>query len=75
MTGEGLGGEVKDLEQLIKRHDEYRSQIDRQLDKSEIVKNEGRRLMEEGNFMSQEVCYPPSVTVKISIIFDCLFKN
>lgn len=55
MSGEGLGGEVKDLEQLIKRHDEYRTQIDRQLDKSEIVKNEGRRLMEEGNFMSQEV--------------------
>ncbi|KAA0711222.1 Spectrin beta chain, non-erythrocytic 5 [Triplophysa tibetana] len=55
VTGEGLGGEVKDLEQLIKRHDEYRTQIDRQLDKSEIVKNEGRRLMEEGNFMSQEL--------------------
>lgn len=55
MTGEGVGGEVKDLEQLIKRHEEYRTQIDRQLDKSEMVKNEGRRLMEEGNFMSHEV--------------------
>lgn len=55
MTGEGVGGEVKDLEQLIKRHEEYRTQIDRQLDKSEMVKNEGRRLMEEGNFMSHKV--------------------
>nr|XP_055027307.1 spectrin beta chain, non-erythrocytic 5 [Misgurnus anguillicaudatus] len=55
VAGEGLGGEVKDLEQIIKRHDEYRTQIDRQLDKSEIVKNEGRCLMEEGNFMSQEL--------------------
>lgn len=55
MTGEGVGGEVKDLEQLIKRHNEYRTQIDRQLDKSEMVKNEGRHLMEEGNFMSHEV--------------------
>ncbi|XP_052001180.1 spectrin beta chain, non-erythrocytic 5 [Xyrauchen texanus] len=55
VTGEGVGGEVKDLEQLIKRHDEYRTQIDRQLDKSEVVKNDGRHLMEEGNFMSQEL--------------------
>jgi len=55
VTGEGVGGEVKDLEQLIKRHNEYRTQIDRQLDKSEMVKNEGRHLMEEGNFMSHEV--------------------
>ncbi|XP_050989413.1 spectrin beta chain, non-erythrocytic 5 isoform X1 [Labeo rohita] len=55
MTGDGVGGEVKDLEQLIKRHEEYRTQIDRQLDKSEMVKNEGRRLMEEGNFMSHEL--------------------
>uniref|UniRef100_A0A672QKD3 Spectrin, beta, non-erythrocytic 5 n=1 Tax=Sinocyclocheilus grahami TaxID=75366 RepID=A0A672QKD3_SINGR len=55
MTGEGVGGEVKDLEQLIKRHEEYRTQIDRQLYKSEMVQNEGRRLMEEGNFMSHKL--------------------
>uniref|UniRef100_A0A673I813 Spectrin beta chain, non-erythrocytic 2-like n=1 Tax=Sinocyclocheilus rhinocerous TaxID=307959 RepID=A0A673I813_9TELE len=55
MTGEGVGGEVKDLEQLIKRHEEYRTQIDRQLYKSEMVQNEGRHLMEEGNFMSHEL--------------------
>ncbi|XP_049319614.1 spectrin beta chain, non-erythrocytic 5 isoform X1 [Astyanax mexicanus] len=55
VTGEGLRGEAKDLTQLIKRHEEYRTQIDRQLDKSEMVKNEGRRLIQEGNFMSQEL--------------------
>ncbi|XP_073682671.1 spectrin beta chain, non-erythrocytic 5 [Garra rufa] len=55
VIGEGVGGEVKDLEQLIKRHEEYRTQIDRQLDKSEMVKNEGKRLLEEGNFMSHEL--------------------
>ncbi|XP_066510159.1 spectrin beta chain, non-erythrocytic 5 [Hoplias malabaricus] len=55
VTGEGLRGEVKDLTHLIKRHEEYRTQIDRQLDKSEMIKNEGRRLIQEGNFMSQEL--------------------
>ncbi|TSO67499.1 Spectrin beta chain, non-erythrocytic 5 [Bagarius yarrelli] len=55
VTGEGLRGEVKDLAQLIKRHDEYHKQIERQLDKSEIVKNEGRRLMQEGNFMIEKL--------------------
>ncbi|XP_072545910.1 spectrin beta chain, non-erythrocytic 5 [Salminus brasiliensis] len=55
VTGEGLRGEVKDLTQLIKRHEEYRTQIDRQLDKSEMVKNKGRRVIQEGNFMSQEL--------------------
>ncbi|TSW08341.1 Spectrin alpha chain [Bagarius yarrelli] len=54
VTGEGLRGEVKDLSQRIKRHDEYHKQIERQLDKSEIVKNEGRRLMQEGNFMIEK---------------------
>uniref|UniRef100_A0A3B4ZEI6 Spectrin, beta, non-erythrocytic 5 n=1 Tax=Stegastes partitus TaxID=144197 RepID=A0A3B4ZEI6_9TELE len=47
--------EGSDLEQLIKKHDEYRVQIDRQLSKSQAVKDEGRRLVEDGNFMSQEV--------------------
>ncbi|XP_027134554.1 spectrin beta chain, non-erythrocytic 5 [Larimichthys crocea] len=52
---EALSVEGTDLEQLIKKHDEYRFQIDRQLSKSQAVKEEGRRLIEEGNFMSQEV--------------------
>uniref|UniRef100_A0A4W4DYW9 Spectrin, beta, non-erythrocytic 5 n=1 Tax=Electrophorus electricus TaxID=8005 RepID=A0A4W4DYW9_ELEEL len=55
VMGEELRGEVKDLAQLIKRHEEYRTQIDRQLGKSETVKNEGRCLIQEGNFMSQEL--------------------
>lgn len=55
VRGEVLSMEVTDLEQLIKKHDEYRLQIDRQLSKSQAVKDEGRQLIEEGSFMSQEV--------------------
>uniref|UniRef100_A0A3P8T408 Spectrin, beta, non-erythrocytic 5 n=1 Tax=Amphiprion percula TaxID=161767 RepID=A0A3P8T408_AMPPE len=47
--------EGSDLEQLIKKHDKYRVQMDRQLSRSQAVKDEGRRLMEDRNFMSQEV--------------------
>ncbi|XP_062379447.1 spectrin beta chain, non-erythrocytic 5 [Sardina pilchardus] len=54
VRGEGMGSEPGDLEQLIKRHEEYRTQIDRQLDQSQAVKNEGRSLIKEG-FMSQEL--------------------
>ncbi|XP_029982912.1 spectrin beta chain, non-erythrocytic 5 [Sphaeramia orbicularis] len=50
-----LGLEATDLDQLIKKHNEYRVQIDRQLSKSQAVKGEGRRLMEDGNYMSHEV--------------------
>ncbi|KAJ7990930.1 hypothetical protein DPEC_G00291990 [Dallia pectoralis] len=53
--GEGLGGKGTDLEQLIKRHEEYRVQIDKQLNKSQAVKDEGRYLLEEGDFMCQEL--------------------
>ncbi|KAF7648029.1 hypothetical protein LDENG_00163000 [Lucifuga dentata] len=55
VRGEALGGEGADLEQLIKKHEEYRVQIDRQLSRSQTVKDEGRRLINEENFMSQEV--------------------
>lgn len=55
VRGEVLSTEGTDLEQLIKKHDEYRLQIDRQLSKSQAVKEEGRQLIEEGSFMSQEV--------------------
>ncbi|XP_039992754.1 spectrin beta chain, non-erythrocytic 5 isoform X2 [Xiphias gladius] len=55
VRGEAQSVEGTDLEQLIKKHDEYRVQIDRQLSKSQAVKDEGRRLIEDGNFMSQEV--------------------
>ncbi|KAG7215088.1 hypothetical protein INR49_011666 [Caranx melampygus] len=55
VRGEALSVEGADLEQLVKKHEEYRVQIDRQLGKSQAVKDEGRRLIEGGNFMSQEV--------------------
>ncbi|CAJ1074861.1 spectrin beta chain%2C non-erythrocytic 5 [Xyrichtys novacula] len=55
IRGEALSLEGADLEQLIKKHEEYRVQMDRQLSKSQAVKEEGRRLREEGNFMSKEV--------------------
>ncbi|KAL0969732.1 hypothetical protein UPYG_G00231540 [Umbra pygmaea] len=55
VKGEGSGGEGPDLEQLIKRHEEHRVQIDKQLQKSQALKDEGRDLIERGNFMSQEL--------------------
>lgn len=55
MRGEAQSVEGADLEQLIKKHNEYRVQMGRQLGKSQAAKDEGRRLMEDGNLMSQEV--------------------
>lgn len=55
VPGEGWGGEGADLEQLIKRHEEYHVQIDMQLNKSQAVKDEGKYLVDEGNFMGQEI--------------------
>ncbi|XP_070699072.1 spectrin beta chain, non-erythrocytic 5 [Pempheris klunzingeri] len=55
VRGEAPGVEGSDPEQLIRKHEEHRAQMDRQLSKSQAVKEEGRRLVEDGNFMSQEV--------------------
>lgn len=55
VQGEALNIESVDLEQLIKKHAEYRLQIDRQLSKSKGVKADGRRLLLEGIVMSREV--------------------
>ncbi|KAK1893841.1 Spectrin beta chain non-erythrocytic 5 [Dissostichus eleginoides] len=55
VRSEALSVEGDDLEHLIKKHEEYRVQIDRQLSKSQAVKEEGRRLIEGRNFMSPEV--------------------
>lgn len=52
---EAFSVEGADLEQLMKKHSEYHLQIDRQLSKSKGVKEEGRRLIREGNAMSAEV--------------------
>ncbi|XP_063040192.1 spectrin beta chain, non-erythrocytic 5 [Engraulis encrasicolus] len=56
VRGEGAGNErAGDPEQLLKRHEEYRTQIDRQLDQSQAVKNAGRNLAQQGTFMCHEV--------------------
>lgn len=55
VQGDSLSVEGADLEQLIKKHNEYHLQIDKQLSKSQIFKEEGRHLSHNGNFMSQEV--------------------
>lgn len=55
MRGEGQSVEGVDPEQLLKKHNEYRIQIDRQLVKSQSTKDEGWRLVQDGDFMSQEV--------------------
>lgn len=44
-----------DPEQLMKKHHEYRLQMDRHLSKSQLVKEDGRSLIQNGNFMSQQV--------------------
>lgn len=44
-----------DPEQLMKKHHEYRLQMDRHLSKSQLVKEDGRSLIQKGNFMSQQV--------------------
>lgn len=44
-----------DLDQLIKKHKEYRVQIDRQLSKCQAAKEEGRRLVQEADVKSNEV--------------------
>ncbi|XP_029317025.1 LOW QUALITY PROTEIN: spectrin beta chain, non-erythrocytic 5 [Cottoperca gobio] len=55
VRGEALSVEGTDLEHLTKKHEEYRVQIDRQLSKSQAVKEEGRCLIEGRSFMASEV--------------------
>lgn len=55
VRGEPLIVDGTDPEQLMKKHHEFRLQIDRQLSKSQLVKEEGRSLIRKGNFMSQQV--------------------
>lgn len=58
VRGEPQSVKGSDLEQLIKKHDEYRVQIDRQLSKSQATKQKGKCLIEDGNFMSEKVTLP-----------------
>uniref|UniRef100_A0A3Q3IUH0 Calponin-homology (CH) domain-containing protein n=1 Tax=Monopterus albus TaxID=43700 RepID=A0A3Q3IUH0_MONAL len=74
VRGEVQSIEGTDLEQLIKKHDEYRVQIDRQLGKSQAAKVEGRRLMEDGNVMSREVeervCEMEELEVQVEKVWE-----
>lgn len=47
--------EGADVEQLMRKHSEYQLQMDRQLGRSKGVKEEGRRLIQDGSTMSTEV--------------------
>lgn len=55
VRGEPLIMDGTDPEQLMKKHREFRLQIDRQLSKSQLVKEEGGSLIRKGNFRSQQV--------------------
>lgn len=55
VRGEPLVMDGADPEQLMKKHHEYRLQMDRHLSKSQLVKEDGRSLIQNGNFMSQQV--------------------
>ncbi|XP_030248101.1 spectrin beta chain, non-erythrocytic 5 [Sparus aurata] len=74
VRGEVLTVEGADLQQLIKKHEEYRLLIDRQLSKSKAVKEEGRRLMDGGHFMSQEVeervCELEELEVRVEKVWE-----
>ncbi|XP_069573815.1 spectrin beta chain, non-erythrocytic 5 [Brachyistius frenatus] len=74
VRGDAQSREGSDLEQLIKKHEEHRVQIDRQLSKSQAVKDEGTRLIEDGNFMSQEVeehiCELEELEVRVEKIWE-----
>lgn len=47
--------EGTDPEQLMKKHQEYRLQMDKHLSKSQLVKEDGRSLIRKGTFRSQQV--------------------
>lgn len=62
VRGEPLITDGTDPEQLVKKHQEFRLQIDRQLGKSQLVQEEGRTLIRKGNFMSQQVRTGPAAS-------------
>lgn len=55
IRGEPFIMEGTDPEQLMKKHQEYRLQMDKQLSKSQLVKEDGRSLIRKGTFRSQQV--------------------
>nr|XP_057947283.1 spectrin beta chain, non-erythrocytic 5-like isoform X2 [Doryrhamphus excisus] len=55
VKGEGQAGEGSDLEELIKRHEEYKVQMERLVIRCQEVKSDGWRLLKDRSFMSKEV--------------------
>ncbi|KAM3918253.1 spectrin beta chain, non-erythrocytic 5 [Leptodactylus fuscus] len=55
MVSEELPNDVAGAEQLIKRHEEYKREIDKQWGKYEELQRMGKSLMEKEHFMSLEI--------------------
>ncbi|XP_051775707.1 spectrin beta chain, non-erythrocytic 5 [Erpetoichthys calabaricus] len=55
LRGEDHGVDVVDVDQLLKRQEEHRRDIERQAEKSQAVRKEGEHLLEEDHFMSNEI--------------------
>lgn len=56
MISEELANDVLGAELLIKRHDEYKREIEKQWLKYEEIQRAGDDLTRNGHFMSVEVC-------------------
>lgn len=56
VISEELANDVLGAELLIKRHDEYKREIEKQWLKYEEVQRAGDDLTRNGHFMSVEVC-------------------
>ncbi|XP_069494913.1 spectrin beta chain, non-erythrocytic 5 isoform X2 [Ambystoma mexicanum] len=55
VMSEELASDIVGAEHLIKRHDEYKREIDKQWLKHEVLQRAGDTLVESGHFMSQEI--------------------
>ncbi|XP_057715583.1 spectrin beta chain, non-erythrocytic 5 isoform X1 [Corythoichthys intestinalis] len=55
LFGERPGREGCEADYNLRRHKEYRVQIERHAQKAQDVKRDGRRLLQDGNFMAIEV--------------------
>uniref|UniRef100_H3BEP2 Spectrin beta, non-erythrocytic 5 n=1 Tax=Latimeria chalumnae TaxID=7897 RepID=H3BEP2_LATCH len=55
VISEELAGDVTGAEALLKRHEEYKREIDKQVATYEVVKQTGTDLVEKGHFMSKEI--------------------
>lgn len=56
VISEELANDVLGAELLIKRHEEYKREIEKQWLKYEEIQRAGGDLMKNGHFMSVEVC-------------------